>query len=817
MVTRPGQICRAVLRLFVFFALAQGLLLAQDLAPGPAAALYRSLRDSGLDPKKVYRVRDATFDREDLHFTLNDGWLIEGQEVAGHVTSVFFIGDGEVLLIPPDLRERSSLALFLHAAVLEEGFTSAYFRFFDEHFIRELEPFLRSGENQEVSAKANEAARELSKGDALRLLIAYMNTPVNATSPPRFMHARVVGVTHSAFDVFYDENNAEQISVGQIGFAPGGLAFYNVWTSFPSRSHRAEEPSAITGAALLPKSFHLKAHIHPPESLDGDAEVELQVLQPESRAVLFEMSRALKVSSVTLDGRPIEFLQNEAIEGSRIAREGDDYVTVILPPGFSKDQRIRLHFVYSGTVLADAGNGLLYVGSRGDWYPNLGLSMAMFDLEFRYPTDWTLVATGKRSEFESSQGEHVSRWISERPIPVAGFNLGHYQQSEMMAGTVTVDSYFAAGMERGFPTTTEIVNEPAPGPSHPGAQREVQVLTPPPHPAGELAASEAAAAIAYLGTRIGAYPFGSLSLTQIPGSSSQGWPGLIYLSSYVFVPKQARGPEANSEFDRVLFDRLMVPHETAHQWWGDSVYWTTYRDKWISEALANYSAMLSFERESPKDFRTVLDYYREHLAAKNAEGRPNREAGPVTLGHRLNSSIFPDGWNLIAYGRGTWLMHMLREFFRDGSHNSREDADAVFLSVLRGLQHDYAGKQMSTADMQHAFERALPKSLYEDGKPSLSWFFDGWVNGTALPRYELADVRFDRRAAAVRVSGKLLQKDAPDELVTAVPIYAEVAKGDVRFVARIFADGDETTFTLTVPTGTKKLLVDPHGAILTSP
>jgi len=261
----------------------------------------------------------------------------------------------------------------------------------------------------------------------------------------------------------------------------------------------------------------------------------------------------------------------------------------------------------------------------------------------------------------------------------------------------------------------------------------------------------------------------------------------------------------------------MVPHETAHQWWGDSVYWTTYHDRWISEALANYSAMLSFEGDDPKDFRTVLDYYRQHLAEKGPEGKLNREAGPVTLGNRLNSSIFPGGFDLIAYGRGTWLMHMLREFFRDGSRNAGENADDLFFSVLRTLQHDYSCKQMSTRDMQRAFEGALPKPLYHEGKPSLAWFFNGWVNGTAMPKYQLSGMRFEHRGTTLRASGKLLQKDAPEDLITAVPIYAETAKGDLRFLSRVFADGEETAIALTIPAGTRRLVVDPHGTILTSP
>jgi len=790
---------------------------SQTPTPGSGATLYRSIRESGLDLARVYRVRDATFDREDLHFALNDGWIIAGQEIAGHVTSAFFVGDGEVLVIAPDLRERASLGLFLNSAVLEEKFSSAYFRFFDDRFFQELEPALRKADNPEFAAKADATAKELARADALRLLMAYVNAPSGSEHPARFLHTRVVSANRGTFDLFYDEGAPEQIAVGQIAYAEGGIPFYNVWTSFPSRSHRNTEPSATAGLPLVPKSFRIKASVHPPDSLDGDAELELEGLQANTLGVLFELSRALKVSSVTMDNAPVEFLQNEALEGSRIAREGNDYVAVILPKPIAKGERLKLRFVYSGSVLSDAGNGLLYVGSRGNWYPNLGLNMAMFDLEFRYPLEWTLVATGKPTSTETVDGQQASHWISERPIPVAGFNLGHYQKSEVTAGKVIVDSFAAPGVERSFPTATETVVEPVISPRQPVQHRTIQVPLPAPKPAGEVAATEAAEAIEYLSSHLTPFPFSHFALTQIPGSASQGWPGLVFLSSYVFVAREQRGAAASSEFDRVLFDRLMVPHETAHQWWGDSVYWTTYRDKWISEALANYCAMMSFERNYPKDFRTVLDFYRAHLADKTHEQKDNSQAGPVTLGARLNSSMFPEGFDLIAYGRGTWLMHMLREFLRDGSHSSAEDGDELFFSVLRKLQVDYSGKQMSTQDMQRAFERVLPKSLYYEGKPSLDWFFDGWVNGTALPQYQLANVRWDRRGTVTRASGKLLQKDAPSELVTAVPIYAELAKGDLRFISRVFADGDETSFALAVPAGTRKLVIDPYRTVLTTP
>src|SRR5690348_18337456 len=133
--------------------------------------------------------------------------------------------------------------------------------------------------------------------------------------------------------------------------------------------------------------------------------------------------------------------------------------------------------------------------------------MAMFDLEFRYPQEWTLVATGKRMSQQAVEGNDVSRWISEHPIPVAGFNLGHYQKSEMVAGNVKVDSFAAPGVERSFPTATQTVVEPIIPPRRADHPRTMQVPLPKPKPAGEIAATEAAAAIDYLTPRIGQFPF----------------------------------------------------------------------------------------------------------------------------------------------------------------------------------------------------------------------------------------------------------------------------------------------------------------------
>jgi hypothetical protein len=64
-------------------------------------------------------------------------------------------------------------------------------------------------------------------------------------------------------------------------------------------------------------------------------------------------------------------------------------------------------------------------------------------------------------------------------------------------------------------------------------------------------------------------------------------------------------------------------------------------------------------------------------------------------------------------------------------------------------------------------------------------------------------------------TGMILQKDAPDTLVTSVPIYAVAAGKPPVLMGRVFADGPETSFRLTAPAGTHKLLLDPYRTILT--
>jgi hypothetical protein len=312
-----------------------------------------------------------------------------------------------------------------------------------------------------------------------------------------------------------------------------------------------------------------------------------------------------------------------------------------------------------------------------------------------------------------------------------------------------------------------------------------------------------------------------LALTQMPGEGSQGWPGLVFLSSYAFLDQQER-EQLHLQPSQILLQQMTPAHETAHQWWGDLISWSSYRDQWFSEGLANYSALMMLQEKNPGGFRQVMERYRLDLVQKNKDGVAPKDAGPVTLGVRLLSSRFPEGYEAISYGRGTWLFHMLRTMLKDASaqqgapKGADVGMDEPFVRVLRKIRRRYEGKSISTNELLDAFAEDLPPALRYEGRISLDWFLNGWVNGTSLPRLELKAVKFTPKGAESIVSGTIVQKDAPPDLVTSVPVYAVLAGKQV-LLGRVFADGEESSFHISAPAGTHKIVLDPNETILTSP
>ena len=157
-----------------------------------------------------------------------------------------------MLLAPATDVERKQMSLFTGMAILEERFSTAYFRF-NDNTAADLQPGLRAPDDaQEFIAHWSETARTLAQADAMRLLasfsgllpIAGENAAKDSTVTPtldpddHMFHARLQGNKLGVFDVFFDSTAEEQVEAGQSRTGADGNLYYDVWTSFSTEAVR---------------------------------------------------------------------------------------------------------------------------------------------------------------------------------------------------------------------------------------------------------------------------------------------------------------------------------------------------------------------------------------------------------------------------------------------------------------------------------------------------------------------------------------------------------------------------------------------------
>jgi aminopeptidase N len=326
---------------------------------------------------------------------------------------------------------------------------------------------------------------------------------------------------------------------------------------------------------------------------------------------------------------------------------------------------------------------------------------------------------------------------------------------------------------------------------------------PPPNPLERLQtlAGEVASAMEFMASRFGPPALPHLTVSPIPGTFGQGFPGLLYLSTLAYlknIPGTHTGNAAASA--ELFFQDVLQAHETAHQWWGNRVTPATYRDNWLMEALANYSALLYLEkRRGAHSLEIMLVNYRDSLLAKNEAGQTVESAGPIVLGTRLESSQEPRAWRTITYSKGSWIMQMLRARLGDDH----------FLALLGEISKRYDHKDITTEDFRRLAAEYLPA---KSDDPKLETFFEQWVYGTGIPSLKLSWT-VKGTAPNLRLRGTVTQSGVDKDFTAAVPVEIVIARG--RTMTQWVRSADvPVTFTVALKAAPLKVSLDPHFALL---
>lgn len=778
------------------------------LAAGPAADLARAIREDSFDRDQCYRVRDLTLVKEDIRIYFTDGYLIFGKPVAGRPIAAVFTadvenGDGEVLVLPPTLAERRSLVGYTGSPNLDEHFHEALFYFTGEVYQDLLAQIPSNPSNRkspEMGALLDEqwtpVLRNIGEGYETRLTLDLMD---GSAHKPDLLNGVFRGLKLGTFDVLYDPESPDQIAVGQV-VSRNNRSFFDVWTQFPSRSARAG--TAPERLRLDLDDYRIQATVDPDLTLSAVTAVKVKPSVDNLRAAQFEIAREIAVTEVTVDGKPAEVLQHEAVRAD--VGRGENGAFVVVPPEPLRAGRdYEFEFHHAGKVIVRTGERIYYVTARGNWYPFYRPRAANFDLTFRYPRDLELVTAGDIVEDRTDGDWRITRRRPSVPIGMAGFNLGEYAHARVTRGPYVVDVCGNRSLEPALQP-----HLPPPPALSPEQVRRLSRNNPvglsqtPPPPADPLArlqnlAADVAATLEFLSSRFGPPTLPHLTVSPIPGTFGQGFPGLIYLSTHSYVnPVEARlAPD-----DALFFDELLQAHETAHQWWGGLVYSASYRDDWMMEALANYSALLYLEKtKGPRETETLLEGYRQALLAKSDNGQTVDAAGPIVLGTRLESSIEPRAWRIITYGKGSWILQMLRQ--RMG--------DERFFALLAEIVKRFGRRSMSTEDFRAlAAQFLVPKS--DDS--NLEGFFDQWVYGTGIPTLKLT-YQIKGKAPALRLVGTLTQSDVGEDFSVLTPVEIQMARGQ-NVTRWVRSSSDPVTFTVNLRQAPLKVTLDPHEAVL---
>jgi len=645
-----------------------------------------------------------------------------------------------------------------------------------------------------------------------------------SSDPQPYFAATVGGSRVGPFDALVDRRLAEPVMIGQ-PTAGSGPGHYDIWASFTP----ADIPSAPE--TVSPAAYRVDTTIAEDLSLSGDAHLELEARRDGERMIRLELSRALSVESVSAEGGPaLTFFQNEDLSQQEIASRGNDALYVVLPAATRAQEDIQLEVKYRGSVISDTGNGVYFVGDRGSWYPHASHAgqFARFDLTFRWPRKLTLVATGHETDEREEGGRRVGHWTTPVPIAVAGFNLGEYEKESAGTGKPPIqlyanhqlDEWIVERLRSHAMSDTMRMTEGAEGASIKDPFGQIMSIAPgaPPSPAGVLKHLGAVFTdgIRFLEGINGPFPFDELDVAPIPGDFGQGWPGLVYLSTLAYLPREAQEVAGIDRRQQDEIAELLPFHEAAHQWWGNQSAAASYRDGWLYEAIANYEALMYADSKKPAAhvLTTWLNHFRTQLLSMASGAEETDEAaGPLTLGYRLNSSKTPRAYEEIVYGKGTWVIHMLRVMLREPSAKS---PDAKFEQMLRSALDDHRFQPITTNDLQHATEKRMTPAMDLEGNHRLDWFFEEWVRDTGIPHYS---VEFSTRPHGQEflVSGKLKQDDVPDYFTEAVPLYATRIGGKPTLLGTVITTSPQTSFHFTSAFKPGKIAIDPQNTILCKP
>ena len=461
-------------------------------------------------------------------------------------------------------------------------------------------------------------------------------------------------------------------------------------------------------------NYRIEAQIVPAaNSLATTADVTFTPLDA-TRTIVFELNGALKVESVTrvAAGQTLP-AQTAPPRGNNARNQPRAAATATAPPTNSAiapaqitfiqdqvgvsdlgptvrvdlgetvqaNQPITLRFRYAGTLITPEGGPLAskklasvneavsYLMYAARWFPfhDYAADRATAEIFVSAPAGVQVVGYSDEPIAQTANGGNTRyRFVYTKPALVGNIAAGRFAQKTLRFGATELQFFVQPANEARIGEYAEIIGK----------------------------------AFEFYTQKFGAPDANKFVIAGIDDESLDTYTGagMLFLSARFFdnAPNNAT-------------ERLQ--RETALQWWGQTVGLKSFDDAWLSQGLAEYSALEL--RESRANNVEAENLNRELLErALTFEQTASLLRAPSTLDDQSAA------YQYIVFYKGSSVFRLLRETL------GREK----FNQLLKTYLAQYRGKNASIDDFEKLASTA-------NGAP-LRYFFARWIEGTGVPEFK---------------------------------------------------------------------------------
>lgn len=216
-------------------------------------------------------------------------------------------------------------------------------------------------------------------------------------------------------------------------------------------------------------------------------------------------------------------------------------------------------------------------------------------------------------------------------------------------------------------------------------------------------------------------------------------------------------PDARAYQDRPWYQYILIPHELAHQWFGDYVTTENWANTWLNEGFAEFMPGQYWAQKlgahAEQDY--YADEYRQFMGIE--------ERRPMPLASMGSNNIYP---------KGALVLEMLEHYL----------GDQRFWAGIHRYLTDHAFGVATTDDLRQAFLDATGENL--------DWFWREWMYSAGYPAFTVTS-KYDAVAHRLTLVAVQTQRDSltadstgmrfviPETFAMPLTVRVGTASGDV--------------------------------------